>query len=96
MKQSAARPKYQQPQLDNNRSLADQASASAPPRAMPKTSAKVTAIRPMPARPQPSGFWSQVPGGNLATLVLMLGIAAVGSAVGIPLGAWLFAHGVHL
>lgn len=102
MKKSSAVPKYRQPQLDDNRTLAEQAaSANAKPARSPAVKptagrdSKVVPIRHVPAK-RPASFWGAVPGLNSETLIVLFCCLGAGLVFGIPLGAWLFVTGVAL
>jgi hypothetical protein len=95
MKSSATLPKYRQPQLDNNLTLAEQFSASSP--ASSRTPAPLRAqgkVVPLkrPEVKRATGFFDAVPGANIETALLLFGVVALGIAIGVPLGAWMFVN----
>lgn len=73
MMKSAALPKYRQPQLDENRTLAEQAASS--PSSIRSTAtvrgkAKVVPLTSPLDKTQP-GFWEAVPGRNVETFLAL-------------------------
>lgn len=98
MMKSAAHPKYRQPQLDENRTLAEQAASS--PSSIRSTAtvrgkAKVVPLTSPLDKTQP-GFWEAVPGRNVETFLALFCAVALGVALGIPIGAWIFVSGYRL
>lgn len=95
MNSSATRPKYRQPQLDDNRTLAEQLSASSPASSRPtaplRTQGKVVPLK-RPEVQRATGFFDAVPGANIETTLLLFGVVALGIAIGVPLGAWMFVN----
>ncbi len=98
MMKSAALPKYRQPQLDENRTLAEQAASS--PSSIRSTATargkgKVVPLTSPLDKTQP-GFWEAVPGRNVETFLALFCAVALGVALGIPIGAWIFVSGYRL
>nr|WP_320448067.1 hypothetical protein [Pseudomonas aeruginosa]QNI17512.1 hypothetical protein [Pseudomonas aeruginosa]WPB12506.1 hypothetical protein XM8_contig2_00072 [Pseudomonas aeruginosa] len=98
MMKSAALPKYRQPQLDENRTLAEQAASS--PSSIRSTATargkgKVVPLTSTLDKTQP-GFWEAVPGRNVETFLALFCAVALGVALGIPIGAWIFVSGYRL
>lgn len=95
MTSSATRPKYRQPQLDDNRTLAEQLSASSPASSRTtaplRTQGKVVPLK-RPDVKRATGFFDAVPGANIETALLLFGVVALGIAIGVPLGAWMFVN----
>ncbi|WAJ37478.1 hypothetical protein OU800_23240 [Pseudomonas sp. GOM7] len=93
MKSTATLPKYRQPQLDDNRSLAEQLSASSPASSRTpvplRGQGKVVPLK-RPEAKRATGFFDAVPGANIETALLLFGVVALGIAIGVPLGAWMF------